>query len=109
MKITFSKLTEGYILAANARRLSKNTIREYSNTFRKFAEFLVKDYAVGDINSNHIRKFLAVQTVTKKTLLNYSYRFVSALGLGTLRNLVSEHIVRKVERPEPGAPENYIF
>ena len=101
MNIKFSKLIDGFILAANARRLSKNTIREYSNTYRKFAEFLVQDYAVGEINSNHIRKFLAAQSVTKKTLLNYHIG-LSALWTWALdEDLVSEHIVRRVKRPKP--------
>ena len=41
MNISLSKVVEGYFLAANARRLSKNTIREYANTFRKFMDFFV--------------------------------------------------------------------
>ncbi len=49
MLITLSKAIEGYYLAANARRLSKNTIREYANTFRKFVNFMGDDPPMGDI------------------------------------------------------------
>ena len=38
--ITFSQSIEGYLLAANARRLSPNTINDYSFTLHKFKQYL---------------------------------------------------------------------
>ena len=82
MTISLSKVVEGYFLAANARRLSKNTIRENANTFRKFMDFLGDDPPMGEITAGHIRSFLAPKKVSKKTLLNYLIRAVSFVDLG---------------------------
>ena len=101
MKISLSKAIEGYFLAAYARRLSENTIHDYSNTFRKFREFLVEDYAIEDITPNHIRMFLASQDVSKKSLLNYHIGLSALWTWAYNDDLVSEHIVRKVRRPKP--------
>lgn len=101
MNISLSKVLEGYFLAANARRLSENTIREYANTFRKFSSFLGEDPPMGEITPNHIRRFLVAQTVSKKTLLNYHIG-LSALWTWALKEeLVSENIIRKIDRPKP--------
>ena len=101
MNISLSKVIDGYFLAANARRLSEATLKDYGNTFRKFESHLGKDPPMGDITADHIRGFLAVQNVSKKTLLNYHIG-LSALWTWALdENLVSEHTVRKVQRPRP--------
>jgi hypothetical protein len=39
-RITLSRAIEGYFIAAHARRLSRHTLRDYDNTFRRFEEFL---------------------------------------------------------------------
>lgn len=99
MNISLSKVIDGYFLAANTRRLSMGTIRDYSNTFGKFEEFLGPDSPMGKITAEHIRGFLAAQRVSKKTLLNYHIG-LSALWIWALNeNLVHEHTVRKVSRP----------
>jgi site-specific recombinase XerD len=101
MNISVSKAIEGYLLAANARRLSKDTIHDYKNTFCKFMDFLVSDSPIVEITPNDIRAFLAAQSVSKKTLLNYHIG-LSALWTWAVReDLVGEHVVRKVRRPRP--------
>ena len=40
MKITLSLAVEGFTLAAHARCLSKRTVADYSNTFRKLQKHL---------------------------------------------------------------------
>ena len=42
-QITFSKAIDGYLIAANARRLSAHTLADYSTTFRKPAQHLKTD------------------------------------------------------------------
>ena len=42
-QITFSQALEGYLLYADASRLSPHTIADYTNTFRKFQAFLDYD------------------------------------------------------------------
>jgi len=81
--------------------LSKNTIHDYANTFRKFVDFLGEDLPMGDITPVHIRSFLAAQTVSKKSILNYHIGLSALWTWAFNEGLVSEHIVRKVRRPRP--------
>ena len=99
--ITFSEAVEGYLLAATARHLSKHTIRDYLNTYRKFQIFLDHDPPFDKITNKQIEAFLAAQTVSKKTVLNYHIG-LSALWTWAIENeIVQEHIVQKVERVKP--------
>ena len=71
-KISISQAIEGYLFAAQARRLSKHTIADYQAAFRKILVFLVQDLPVELINSRTLEKFLAIQnSISKKTLLNF--------------------------------------
>ena len=71
-KISISQAIEVYLLAAQARRLSKYTIADYQATFRKILVFLAQDLPVESINSRTVEKFLAIQnSISKKTLLNF--------------------------------------
>ena len=101
MNISLSKVIDGYFLAANARRLSEATLRDYANTFRKFESHLGKDPPMGDITAEHIRGFLAAQDVSKKSLLNYHIGLSALWTWAVKEDLVSEHVVRKVRRPRP--------
>ena len=100
--ITFSQSIEGYLLAANARRLSPNTINDYSFTFHKFKQYLGDDPPIADISVRDIQIFLSNQNnISKKTLLNY-HTGLSALWTWCLdEELVNEHILHKVKRPKP--------
>ncbi len=95
-KLTFSQSVNGYLMAAQARRLSPHTIQDYQVTFRKFAEFLEDDPPIEDVTAKHIEAFLAsMVSVSKKTLLNYH------IGLSALWTwLVEEEVV-----PVHAAPE----
>jgi site-specific recombinase XerD len=100
--ITFSQSIEGYLLAANARRLSPNTINDYSFTLHKFKQYLGDDPPIAEISVKDVQIFLANQNhISKKTLLNY-HTGLSALWTWCLdEELVDEHILHKVKRPKP--------
>ena len=71
-QITFSQALEGYLLYADARRLSPHTIADYTNTFRKFQIFLDDDPPINSITPDQVRSFFAsLNHLSKKTLLNY--------------------------------------
>ena len=70
--ILLSQAIEGYSLAAYARRLSKHTMADYNNTFRKLQSHLGTDPPIAEITADQIRAFLAAQGhLSKKTVLNY--------------------------------------
>jgi site-specific recombinase XerD len=99
--LTLSQSIDGFTLAAHARRLSPKTIADYQNTFRKFFYFLQDDPPLDSITPPIIRQFLAAQTVSKKTLLNY-HTGLSALWTWAIdEGFASSHVVRRCERPQP--------
>lgn len=83
-----------------ARRLSPNTISDYSNTLRKLSAFL-GDRPIDQVTRNDIRLFLAGQTVCNKTLLNYhvglSVFFKWLIG----EDLLTVNPMEGVARPRP--------
>ena len=100
-KITFSQAVEGYMLSARAGHLSAHTVRDYLTTYRKFGNYLEDDLRIAEISANHVRSFLAEQSVSKKTVLNYHVGLSSLWTWALQEELVTEHIVRKVRRPKP--------
>ena len=114
-QLTLSQAIQGYLLDANARRMSPRTIETYVGILRRFQEF-TGDPALASIQPNHIRRFLAHvaespighgpiarpgRTPSDKTILNY-YTALSALWTWCLaENLVDTHVVQAVSRPEP--------
>jgi site-specific recombinase XerD len=57
--ISFSQSIEGYLLAAHARHLSPNTLNDYTNTYRKFLNFLESDPPFEEITTHQVERFLA--------------------------------------------------
>lgn len=99
--LTFSQAVEGFALACEARHLSPNTLIDYRRTFRKFGDFLDSDPLITAIERQQIEAFLAAQTVSKKTVLNYHVG-LSALWTWALKaGYVDTQIVQQVERPKP--------
>jgi len=99
--LTLSRAITGYDLAAAARRLSPHTLADYHNTFRKFTEYLENDPPLASITPDLVRSFLAAQTVSKKTCLNY-YTGLCALWTWAVKGeLVEIHTPRLVDPPKP--------
>ncbi len=67
--IQLSKAIGGYLLAAEARNLSVNTLRDYTTTFKRFQDFLGEDLPISKITPRDIEGFLSSITVSKKTVL----------------------------------------
>src|SRR3990172_4699425 len=99
--LPLSQAIDGFELAAHARRLSPKTIADYANTFRKFFYFLQDDPPLDSITPPLVRQFLASQSVSKKTLLNY-HTGLSALWTWAVdEGFASSHVIRRCERPQP--------
>ena len=99
--VTFSQIVDGYLLAANARRLSPHTIRDYVTTFNKFIRFLEDDQPIDSITAQQVEMFLALQKVSKKTALNYHIGLSALWTWAVEEDLAKEHIIRKVKRIKP--------
>jgi len=99
--VTFSQIVDGYLLAANARRLSPHTIRDYVTTFNKFIRFLEDDQPIDSITAQQVEIFLAQQKVSKKTALNYHIGLSALWTWAVEEDLAKEHIIRKVKRIKP--------
>ena len=98
---TFSKIVDGYLLAAGARHLSKYTIRDYVTTYRKFSNFLNHDPPIDSISAKQVEKFLAEQDVSKKIVLNYHIGLSALWTWAVEEDLAKEHILHKVKRIKP--------
>jgi integrase/recombinase XerD len=101
-QISLSEAIEGYELAAEARRLSSNTMTGYRNSFKKLSAFLAGDPPIATITHQDVEGFLAAQTsVSKKSILNY-HTALCALWTWALKEQVAPvHVPHQVERPRP--------
>jgi len=101
-RITLSRAIEGYFIAANARRLSRHTLRDYDTTFRKLEAFLGHDPPLASITPADIRAFLSsMNGLSAKTLRNY-HTGLSALWTWAIKEGIADrHVVRAVEAPKP--------
>jgi site-specific recombinase XerD len=99
--IPFSKAIAGYLLAAEARHLSPNTLRDYCTTFQKFQDFLGDDIPIARINAHDVEAFLGSLKLSKKTILNYHVGLSALWTWALAEDLVASHIVQRVERSRP--------
>jgi integrase len=93
---------EQYFIYARVRQLSPDTIRDYANTFRKFAAF-VGNVPMEDITPETVGDFILAQDgLSKKTLLNYHIN-LSALWTWAIeiRRLPLDHVMRRVPKARP--------
>lgn len=103
-QITFSQAVDGYFLAARARHLSSHTLADYSNTFRKFSAFLTTDPHIQSITHKQVEDFLRVQTVSNKTILNYTIGLSALWHWALKEDLVTGNIIQQVDKPKPEKP-----
>jgi site-specific recombinase XerD len=99
---TFSQIVAGYELHAQARQLSPRTLEDYNHTFRKLAAFLDGDPLFIDIAKSQVEQFLAAQTISKKTLLNYHIGLSALWKWAFTEGYVPANIIRQIEPPRPG-------
>jgi site-specific recombinase XerD len=99
---TLSQILEGYELHAQARMLSPRTLEDYRHTFHKLAAFLDGDPPFSEIDKDQVESFLAAQTVGRKTLLNYHTGLSALWTWAYAQGFAREHILRQIERPNPG-------
>ena len=100
--ITLSSAVESYFIAKRAQRLSEHTLRDYGNTFKKFARFVGDDCEINALDSSIIARFLAEsKDVSKKTILNYHTGLSSLWNYLVEMGIVETNIVRLVKPPRP--------
>ena len=103
--LKLSQALTGFFLRLDARKLSSHTISDYETTLiKKFQVFLERDMLVQDITSRHIEEFLAAQTVSKKTTLNYHTGLSAFWSWAVKEKIAKEHVVRAVPPPRPELP-----
>lgn len=100
--ITFSQALDGWTLAAQARRLSPNTLADYANSFRKFQAFLRSDPDMRSITAEEIERFMAsLNGLSDKTLLNVHTALSSVWHWAVDEKVVKSNVVREVAPPDP--------
>jgi len=98
--ITLSKAIEGFMLACQARQLSKHTITDYSRTLNRFVGH-VGDSLLNQITTTQVNAFLASQPFSAKTVLNYHIGLSALWTWAIKEGYTDRHILRMVDRPRP--------
>jgi site-specific recombinase XerD len=104
--ITLSQSIRGYMLAANARRLSRNTLEAYAYTYRRLQQHLGHDPALASIDVDQIRAYLnSLAALSPKSVRNH-HTALSALWTWAVReDIAPRHIVRDITPPKPASRE----
>lgn len=97
---TIDKATQGFTLNCQARRLSSHTIADYTNTLGKLAQHL-DNKTVGSVTTQDLRRFLAAQPVSKKTLYNYHIGLSVFFKWLLSENIISANPLTGIPRPKP--------
>ncbi len=118
MKPTISHIISGYLLEAEARRLSPHTLSDYQIAFRRLVKWLGRDKVFAEITVKDLRTFFAhlagdefkpvgcaaprkAVKLSNKTILNH-HTSLSALWTFAVDNgFAEEHLLRKIPRPKP--------
>ena len=92
---------EGYLLDAQARRLSPNTIADYQTLFHKLTAFLGDSTTFESIEIDHLRQFLGSLPGSGKTILNVHIALSALWTWAVGEHVVAQNIVRGIKRPSP--------
>lgn len=97
---------EGYWLEKK-RNVSPKTVADYSNTFRRFREFIGRDTKVGNIKSDDIRTFLgrlSEEGLSAKSV-NNAWIALSSFWSWAEAELGVQHVIRnRIARPKYTRP-----
>lgn len=100
--LTLSQAIEGWTIAANARRLSENTLTDYGYTFRRFQAFCKNDPGFTTIEAKQIRAFMgSLDGLSNKTALNMHTALSSLWHWAKDEQIVARNVVRDVAPPQP--------
>jgi site-specific recombinase XerD len=105
VRLSLSQTVSGFTLACQARGLSKNTIDDYSRTYKKLAAFLGDDPELAAISSHQVEEFLAGQDVSKKSKLNYHIGLSALWTWAISEGIAEKHIMRQIRPPRPEVRE----
>jgi integrase/recombinase XerD len=101
-KLTISQIIQGYHLAAGARHLSENTIKDYNNTFKKFVPFIGPDAVFTSITKDKVEEFLAgFEGLTNMTILHYYTALAAVWTWAEHEGLTTCHIIHQITPPRP--------
>ncbi|MGV0974483.1 MAG: tyrosine-type recombinase/integrase [Azonexus sp.] len=101
-KLTLSQAIDGWTIAANARRLSVNTLNDYGYTFRRFQAFFTGDPEFTSITPKTIEKFMSgLDGLSDKTALNIHTALSSLWHWAADEKIVDHNLVRDVKPPAP--------
>ncbi len=101
--ITLSQAIEGYLIAAHARGLAANTIREYTYYYSRLTQFFASHTAGPDplfeaIGVVHIQEFLnSLTKLSQKTKVNIHIALSSMWKWGVDSNLVPRNVIRDIK------------
>lgn len=101
--LTLSQAIEGRLLAAQAKRLSEHTVREYAAYARKLQTFFAPDDpAFSAITVEHLQRFMLTQShLSKKSLYNIRVALSSMWAWAVEFHLTAINVARQLETIKP--------
>jgi integrase/recombinase XerD len=102
-QITLSQTIDGALLAASARRLSENTIREYSHYYRKWLAFYAPaDPPFTDIDRVQLEQFMnSLDGLSKKTASNVRISLLSLYRWAVSFGLTPINVAKQLDTIKP--------
>jgi site-specific recombinase XerD len=96
---------EGFLLQANARRLSPNTITWYKVIFKKLTAYFSADPPIASITRPELEQYLgSLTTISKKSLVGY-HACLSALWRWSVsEGFAEKNIVREIPKSASSTP-----
>jgi len=99
---TLSAVIDHYIKAKKAQRISKNTLKDYTNAYRKLMEQIGGEKPFEEITTEDIIEFLGnCKNISKKTVLNHHTALSSLWNWAKDNSLVEKNIIRLIPPPRP--------
>ena len=97
--LTLSQVVEGALLAAGARRLSDNTIREYAHYYRKWQSFYRPiDPPFASIDLDQLNRFMAgLSDLSAKSCSNVRISLLSLYRWAVSFGLVQTNVARQLD------------
>jgi integrase/recombinase XerD len=93
---------EGFLLQANARRLSPNTITWYKVIYKKLTAYFPADPPIAQITRPDLEHFLgSLITLSKKSLLGYHACLSALWRWAVAEGFAQKNIVREIPQPRP--------
>ncbi len=100
--LSTAAIVQGYLLHAESRRMSQNTIKLYAMIYRKFAAHVGEKSIFNQLTVEDVETFLSAQTtVSDATLAKYHITLSSLFTWAVKQGFSAENLLKRITCPRP--------